>query len=342
MAARKKAKGKRSAAKRSAPVLPKAKKVVGAIRAKAAGLRKTAGRFFDRQGKRISSEVARQRVLRREAREAREAERRAALEARRVRRAKARVAKEEKKPRKRPVPPQFKERVRERVRAAARKPRRDSHGRFISYEEHKRQIVERRIERVHRKQRIEEGQKKREEFAISVKLHNKLCKEFTNISKLVRKAKLGLKVETICASAGATFDAMVEISGFEGVMPSDPQGAINEKVMRRVKNAISDALREAQRGIRKRRGLLVAVSLLPVETLLALYGRDVPLMTTRWMRADHPEEIKNLMMRMKKMLSYLWGNRWEVEKLQLKFRYYHEVAVRGYMSTPETGELEPF
>ena len=187
-----------------------------------------------------------------------------------------------------------------------------------------------------RKEREIEGRKKREEFAVPVSVHNRLCREVENVAKRVRKSNRSLSAETTCSSSGATFDAMVEISGLPSALVVNWEGDFepDEQAMRKTRKVILDALLEVQKGIKKRRGLLVAVTLQPVETLLLLYGRDQPVMTTRWMQADDPEDIKNLVMRCKKMLRGLWANQWEVECLQIKFRYDHEVAQRGYKTSP--------
>ena len=349
---------KRVAAGRGAPKgRPASSRPPGVARSKSANVRKVGERYFDRDGKRISVDSARNRVERLERKLVREAgAKRPKPKARpepekkrkREREVVEPVQRRRPKPKARPeVEPEPKRRGRkpsskkrkspsDTLQKRRRKLRRDDRGLFISYEEFQRLSKEKRIQKQHEIQRRKEGEKARKKFNVPVKVNNDLLKELQDLRKKVLKSFPDLNGEAVGFSFGASFDGMLDIGGFPKALHfADGEMKLDEAIMEAAQRKILDVVLLIQDSLKSRRGLLVALTLQPAESLMLTYARDVPILTTRWMVASEPDDIKNLVMRTRRMLEGAWKNQWDVERIQVKFRYDHEVARKGHRTGDE-------
>jgi hypothetical protein len=77
------------------------------------------------------------------------------------------------------------------------------------------------------------------------------------------------------------------------------------------------------------KGLMFAVAFIPEESLLLLYGRNKPFMTTKFRRADSPSERNSLLPAVRAMHESLAENKWKLSGFRVLFYYDRRIALKG-------------
>lgn len=201
---------------------------------------------------------------------------------------------------------------------------RDERGRFISEREKKKIEAIKRIERKHAPELLREEAERRRLYPIGTFVFRNLNRLVRNVSNAMEDSNFDLSVDALSHAYGSMFDAKVEVNGLRDIDLSDMKARIEKEDI--ILQAAMAALAELGKS-RMKKGLQVQIQLRPEETLMLLYGRDKPLMTTSWMSLDEPQEAGALVTRARRMLDQLANNGWDVKKIILSFNYDREVAL---------------
>ena len=197
---------------------------------------------------------------------------------------------------------------------------RDERGRFITKSEYlQRKLIEkakRKIERelaALKKKEREEAEKKFKIPESVAKAQEALVRK---IAKAIKATSVDLRVEVEGGLADPTrFEAQIVVSGLTPFIDDEDKA----------RDELTNALMAATLSMPRRKGMLIQIALVPNETILAKYGREGGLMTSRWMHLG-ADEHEFLSSRGREMLEAMIRNGWALVGLRLSLVYDRRVA----------------
>jgi predicted transcriptional regulator len=153
-----------------------------------------------------------------------------------------------------------------------------------------------------------------------------LAKIIKQVSRAIEASNFDLSSLYTAEAYGAVYEAALDVTGLPEADVDDLKALLNKQ--RIIEAAILAASVPIQKS-RIKRGFLVQLQLIPEETVMLLYGRDKPVMTTRWMRMDDASEVNLIVNKARQLLDSLAKNSWDTRSIKLSFRYDREVAARN-------------
>ena len=136
------------------------------------------------------------------------------------------------------------------------------------------------------------------------------------IAKAIKATSVDLRVEVEGGLADPTrFEAQIVVSGLTPFIDDEDKA----------RDELTNALMAATLSMPRRKGMLIQIALVPNETILAKYGREGGLMTSRWMHLG-ADEHEFLSSRGREMLEAMIRNGWALVGLRLSLVYDRRVA----------------
>ena len=203
---------------------------------------------------------------------------------------------------------------------------RDERGRFISAAEKARQDAIKKAERIFAEQNRLDEERRTNLYPVSGPLFLRLAKIIKQVSRAIEASNFDLSSLYTAEAYGAVYEAALDVTGLPEADTDDLKALLNKQ--RIIEAAILAASLPIQKS-RIKRGFLVQLQLVPQETVMLLYGRDKPVMTTRWMRMDDAAEVNLIVNKARQLLDALAKNSWDTRSIKLSFRYDREVATRN-------------
>ena len=203
---------------------------------------------------------------------------------------------------------------------------RDERGRFISAAEKARQDAIKKAERIFAEQNRLDEERRTNLYPVSCPLFLRLAKIIKQVSRAIEASNFDLSSLYTAEAYGAVYEAALDVTGLPEADTDDLKALLNKQ--RIIEAAILAASLPIQKS-RIKRGFLVQLQLVPQETVMLLYGRDKPVMTTRWMRMDDAAEVNLIVNKARQLLDALAKNSWDTRSIKLSFRYDREVATRN-------------
>lgn len=299
---------------------------VGVGQAEARGFRRDARGVWRRDGKPVSVETVAKAVKRRAKPPSGKRPGRAkpvAVKPVKVKPKAKPAAKPKAKPKARPVV-----RTKPAGRPKARKPAkpkgpvRDRKGRFISKSQ---KLINERLRRAKRKIEKElEPETKKEErdrrrlYRITPEVALKQEIYVRAVGKAMAFTNPDLMIEYDAAQSSiSTLSYQLTVRGFTSPL-EDYESSRDE---------IVSALVAATENIKRRKGMLVQLLLVPEESVLMHYGREEPMLSTSWMLTTESER-EQIVAKGRQLFEVAVRNKWDVVAFKLNFLYDREAAVK--------------
>ena len=287
---------------------------VGVSQAEARGFRRDARGVWRREGKAFSAEAV-AKVVKRKAKPTAKARpaRKVKAVARPTPKVKPRKGKPVARPAAKPKP---------RKPAKAKGPVRDKKGRFISKSK---RLIDERIRKAKRKIEKEfEPQTKKEErerrrlYRITPEVALKQEVYVRSIGRAMAYTNPDLMIEYDAAQASiSTLSYQLTVRGFTS--PMEDYDASRDEIV--------SALVAATENIKRRKGMLVQLMLVPEESVMMHYGREEPLLSTSWMLTTEAER-EQIVARGRQLYEVAVRNKWDIVAFKLNFLYDREAAVK--------------